>query len=456
MPTIELPVAGMTCRACETKISRALSKVPGVATATASSRRGVATVEASGPISRSGLVAAVRHAGYEVGASDRPWLTRDRRIWRDVAVAAAVLAVIALAASAAGLTDLAGRAGGMAGSGGLLVVLVLGFAAGLSTCMALVGGLLLAVSARFAEHRPDLTGAQKLRPHLAFNAGRVVGFAVLGAAAGAVGSALTLSARLVAVAMIAVSLVMGAVGLKLTAVSPRLSGGGFALPAGLSRLLRLDRVGDRYSDRTALLLGAGSFFLPCGFTQAVQVYALSTGSPVQAGVVMAVFALGTTPGLLSLGGLTAAVRGASAERFFRFAGVLVLAFAVINVNGALGVLAPGLFATVAAGTTLSANVTLDGDVQVLRTTQVANGYEPADATVYAGREVRWEMDSTALTCAATIYAPDLGIEATLEPGLNVFTFTPREPGTLRYSCFMGMYHGSITVIEEPAPADPQA
>ena len=119
-----------------------------------------------------------------MGASDRPWLTRDRRIRRDVAVAAAVLAVIALAASAAGLTGLAGRAGGMAGSGGLLVVLVLGFAAGLSTCMALVGGLVLAVSARFAEHRPDLTGAQKLRPHLAFNAGRVLGFAVLGAGAG--------------------------------------------------------------------------------------------------------------------------------------------------------------------------------------------------------------------------------------------------------------------------------
>src|SRR5665647_1675846 len=90
MPTIELPVAGMTCRACETTISRALSKVPGVASATASSRRGVATVEASGPVSRSGLVAAVRDAGYEVGASDRPWLTRDRRIWRDVAPDASV------------------------------------------------------------------------------------------------------------------------------------------------------------------------------------------------------------------------------------------------------------------------------------------------------------------------------------------------------------------------------
>ena len=112
---------------------------------------------------------------------------------------------------------------------------------------------------------------------------------------------------------------------------------------------------------------------------------------------MAVFALGTTPGLLSLGGLTAAVRGASAERFFRFAGVLVLAFAAINVNGALGVLAPGLFAAAAAGTMLSSNVTLDGDIQVLRTTQVADGYEPADATVYAGRQVRWAVSYTHLT-----------------------------------------------------------
>jgi plastocyanin len=248
---------------------------------------------------------------------------------------------------------------------------------------------------------------------------------------------------MVAVLMIVASVVMGAVGLRLTAISPRLSGGGLALPARLSTLLRLDRVRDRYSDRTALLLGAGSFFLPCGFTQAVQVYALSTGSPMTAGAVMGVFALGTTPGLLGLGGLTSAVRG-------RFAGVVVLAFATVNVSGALAVLAPGLFdGGGSSGTTLTTNVRIEDGVQVVSTTQVADGYEPADATVYVGRPVRWEVDSTALSCAATIYAPDLDIETPLQPGVNVFEFTPEDVGTLRYTCFMGMYSGTIRVVEEP-------
>ena len=448
MPTIELPIAGMTCRACETKVSRSLRSVPGVVRVSVSARRGRARLQVADPVSRPALAAAVRSAGYRVARDERPWLSRDRRVWRDVATAVGALAVLALIAQATGATEAVGRIGGMTSSGGLMVALVLGLAAGLSTCMALVGGLVLGISARYARAHPDLSTAQKMRPHLAFNAGRVVGFAALGALMGALGSAITLDTRLVAVLMIVVSLVMGAVGIQLSAISPRLSGSTVALPGGLGRLLRLK--GEGYSHRAAAAAGAGSFFLPCGFTQAVQIYALSTGSPGQAAAIMGLFALGTAPGLLGVGGLTAVVRPNASPVFFRFAGVLVLAFAALNVHGALGVLAPGVLApSVVAQTSVSRNVTLEGDVQVLRTTQVANGYEPADATVYVGREVRWEMESTALTCAAAIYAPTLGIDTTLSAGVNVFTFTPQTIGTIRYSCAMGMYWGSITVIEDP-------
>jgi plastocyanin len=251
--------------------------------------------------------------------------------------------------------------------------------------------------------------------------------------------------------MIGASVVMGVIGVRLTAVSPRLAGTGLTLPPALATALHLDEVGRTYRDSTTALLGAGSFFLPCGFTQAVQVLALSTGSPVRAGAIMAVFAVGTAPGLLGLGGLTAVVRGAAAPRFFRFAGVAVVAFALVNVSGALHILTPAIFLPPGgAATELSSNVTLDGDIQVLRTTQVADGYEPADAVVYAGREVRWELESEALTCASTIQSADIGIDVALTPGPNVVTFTPDEPGVLRYSCFMGMYTGTITVIEDPA------
>ena len=55
-----------------------------------------------------------------------------------------------------------------------------------------------------------------------------------------------------------------------------------------------------YSHWRTALVGAATFFLPCGFTQAVQIYAISTANPLTAGLVMATFAVGTTPGLLAL------------------------------------------------------------------------------------------------------------------------------------------------------------
>lgn len=459
MSTIHLPVRGMTCAACERRISKALGTVPGVTEATVSARRGRATIRTDRDVPRSALVRAVRRAGYEVGRDETHWFTRDASVWRDVAVAVAVVGALALAFEASGLTGIADRVGGLASSGSLALIVVLGVAAGFSTCMALVGGLVLAVSARHAEQHPGRTNRERLRPQVAFNIGRVVGFAVLGALLGSVGSVLSLSGQVVAVLMVVVSLVMAGVGLRLTQMSPRLSRiTSIALPAGVVGALRLDRSEDRYSDGRTALLGAGTFLLPCGFTQAVQVYAMSTGSPLRASAVMALFAVGTLPGLMGIGGLTALARGAFATRFFRFAGVAVLAFAAVNVSGALGILAPALVAPAAAAPTatttsddpadiVSANVAYDPDGQVLRTTQVATGYEPAGAVVIAGVPVRWEIESVAVSCAASLYAPDLGIEPmVLEPGTTVIELVLEEPGTYRYSCGMGMYWGSITAV----------
>ncbi|HEY3546220.1 MAG TPA: sulfite exporter TauE/SafE family protein [Propionicimonas sp.] len=458
MAVLDLPVKGMTCRACEVRVTKALTKVPGVTGVSVSARRGIARVRTTTQVPRGRLARAIEKAGYQLGQDDSAWLTRDRAVWRDVAVAVGVLAVLALALRATGLTNLADRVGGLTGSGSLAVVVLLGVAAGLSTCMALVGGLVLGVSASHAEQHPEASPRERLRPHLLFNLGRVVGFAVLGSLIGLLGSAFTLSGPMLAVLMLVVSSVMAMVGLRLTHISPRASQAGtFALPPRLASALHLDSADGRYSDARTALLGAGTFLLPCGFTQAVQIYAMSTGSPLRAGAIMGLFAVGTLPGILGIGGITAAVKGAFATRFFRFAGVAVLAFAAINISGALGVLAPGLIASASAfggtPTTISDNVTMDGDTQVVHTTQVASGYQPADAAVMVGKPVRWEIDSVAVSCAASLYAPEMGLETiALKPGINTLTFTPTTTGTYHYSCAMGMYRGTISVIDAAAPS----
>lgn len=457
MARTEIAVRGMTCRSCEVRVGRAVRAVPGVRSADVSAATGIVVVrtDGSGPrrTTLAAVEAAVVGAGYALGQDSRAWLARDRRVWTDVGMAVAAVLVVVVMARALGVEDVSARLGTLATSGSLVLVVLLGVAAGLSTCMALVGGLVLAVAGRHAQRHPEATARQRLRPHLAFNAGRVVGFGLLGAALGAVGSAVRLSGGTVALLTLVVSLAMVAVGLQLTGVSPRLARGTVALPAGLAARLGLEEhAAARYSDARAAGLGVASFLLPCGFTQTVQLFALSTGSPLRAGAVMALFALGTVPGLLGIGGLATLARGGASPRFFRLAGVAVLAFAAVNVSGAVTVLAPGLGRDSTAEASVSANVTVEDGVQVLRTTQVVDGYEPQVATVVAGLPVRWEIDSEVPSCASALYAPALGAGSApvlLQPGTNVLELPAPEVGRLDYSCAMGMYTGTVHVIDAP-------
>jgi sulfite exporter TauE/SafE len=353
-----------------------------------------------------------------------------------------------------GFGQLADNLSTAATSGNLIFVALLGVAASVSTCMALVGGLVMSLSARFAAAHPQATTVGRLRPQLMFNVGRIVGFGLLGALIGLVGSAISLSGTALAVAMIVVAVVMGALGIKMTGASPRIAAMAFTLPPALTAWMRRGDGNTTYRDANALLLGAASFFLPCGFTQAVQVYALSTGSPLQSALVMSLFALGTTPGLMGVGALSAFAKGPAAGRIFRVVGIVVIGFAIFNFTNALsglGLAAGGGDATAAsASTSRTDNVTNTADGQQVLTT-VAGGYSPRSTVVYAGQPTTWILDAQGLGCDSVINATSLGVAEPiyLNPGQNTVEIPPLQPGTYPYSCAMGMYRASITAIEPP-------
>src|SRR5437667_3755438 len=56
------------------------------------------------------------------------------------------------------------------------LVLVIGLVASISTCIAVTGGLLVAVAAKYNEASAGLTSLQRLKPHIYFNAGRVISY----------------------------------------------------------------------------------------------------------------------------------------------------------------------------------------------------------------------------------------------------------------------------------------
>ena len=455
--TVTVPVSGMTCTSCERRVARSLLSLPGVEDADVSSRTGRAVLTVTQVPPRESLRTALQTAGYGLGRS--PWVSRERSVWRTVGLFAVAMGGAVWLALSAGLADLPSRLTDPA-AGGLALVVVLGLTAGVSTCMALVGGLVLGVSASHAATlAADATSvpslATRMRPHLAFNAGRVVGFGVLGALLGALGATLSLPTRAMGILVLAVAVVMALLGLRLTGISPRLAGWTPTLPTGLGRALGIDAAaGGSYSDVRAALLGAATFFLPCGFTQAVQLYALSTATPVSAGLIMATFALGTTPGLLALAGVPEVATGPRRSTVLRAVGVAVLAFAVINTLGGLRLL--GVDPTsgrYAAGQHLSTNVTVADGVQTVRMTQTPTGYIPADTVVYAGTPIRWLVDATSfIDCSAFLRVPDLGVSVNLAAGTNTINLPALPPGTTTFTCVMGMYTGHLVAVRPPAAA----
>ena len=56
----------------------------------------------------------------------------------------------------------------------LPIVLLIGLTAGISSCMALVGGLILAISAKRNETHENQTPAKRIIPQLYFNSGRIL------------------------------------------------------------------------------------------------------------------------------------------------------------------------------------------------------------------------------------------------------------------------------------------
>lgn len=435
----------MHCRSCEVVIEKELLNISGVKRVDVSHKHGEATLYSDSAIHEVDVISAVARAGYSLGKDKkRDWIAKDAEIYFRILFAGVSLVALYLVLKIIGITDLSFSFGD---SPSYATVLLIGLTAGISTCMALIGGLVLGVSAAHAVKHPEATRMQKFRPHAFFNFGRILGYAVLGGLIGFLGSAFQISSVAYGILIVAVGLVMLILGLKLTELFPVLERMQFALPSGLARRFGLSKEVREYSHTQSLLLGAATFFVPCGFTQAMQIYAVSTGSFVRGALIMGFFALGTAPGLLGLGGITSAVSGGIKKWFFAFAGLLVIFFGATNIVGGIRLTGFDL-SVIRRDSAPDAAVKIVDGIQIVKMEQRGNGYFPNKFTVKKGVPVRWVINATdAYTCASYIVVPKLGVKRALELGENIITFTPQEVGTLRFTCSMGMYSGTFTVVE---------
>lgn len=449
MKRVDLKIHGMHCASCEVLVERKFKKIKGIEKVDVNHATGKATIYFSQTPQLKDLQAAVKDDGYSVFLPHNPTVKADKQVHRNTGKDYIAIGATFLFLAAAYLVlkqfDLLPNGLSVSDNMSYGFIFLIGLVAAVSTCIAVTGGLLLAVAGKYSELNPGLNGYQKFKPHIYFNIGRVLSYTLLGGAVGALGSILTISSRATGLMTIFVSLIMIILGFQLLNLFPWLRRFQPKMPKFLAH--KIHDMSGSGTKSAPFFLGASTFFLPCGFTQALQLYILTKGSFTTGALTMLAFSLGTLPALMSLGAISSFVKGVFQRHFLRFAGVLVVMLGFFNMNNGLTLTGSDVsFASIFQGNKTSAINSDNQKAQIVGGKQVVSmkvsglSYSPYRFTVVQGVPVEWHIDGTeAQGCAQVITVPQLNITEYLpRQGEKIINFTPQQTGSIAFSCTMGM------------------
>ncbi|MBM3231347.1 sulfite exporter TauE/SafE family protein [Candidatus Peregrinibacteria bacterium] len=441
-------ITGMTCASCELLLERKIKAIPGVASVEVNHKadRARIAVKNGCTLDRDALASVIHAAGYSLtdeNAATLRSVAPDKRKWLEIGASLLVIFALYTILQTLDLVSLAPSTSGALSLGGIFVI---GLVAGTSSCLAVTGGLLLAIAAKHNELHRSASSAEKFKPLLQFNIGRLAAYYVFGGLVGLLGSTITLSTQATGYMNIVVALVMLYLALTILQLIPKNSCP-IRPPKRLSHWIA--GISESKHPAAPMTLGAMTFFLPCGFTQSLQLAALATGNFVMGATIMFVFALGTLPSLLGISVISSKAPGNGSRLFLRFSGSLVLLLAVFNLQSGFaltGIHTSGAFAG-DKGSNAAVAPTIRGNVQEVSMKVTSYGYEPSSLTINAGVPVRWKIDGTGATgCTSIMTIPALNISQPLRSGENIIEFTALEKGQLAFMCSMGMVRGTFNVI----------
>jgi sulfite exporter TauE/SafE/copper chaperone CopZ len=315
MNTYTLHVSGTHCPACKILIEDVLSEQQDVQNSQVNLKSETITLETnvSSPDSlATRLTSLLKPHGYAVSVEKQTAKSDNSVLWIAIPIGVAILALFILLQKS-GIVNL-----GVGGTVTPVTAFIIGLVASVSSCLAVVGGLVLSLSATIS-----LDDTKNKKPIFLFHSGRLLGFAVLGGVLGFIGHAIGVSYVFSSVLGIIAAFVMILLGANLLGLFTKNT---IALPSSVFSFFR--KV--EHETFAPLIVGVGTFFLPCGFTQSMQVAALSSGSVASGSLIMLSFALGTLPmlGLLSFGAASFA-HSKHAPLFFKSAGVFVIGLGTI-------------------------------------------------------------------------------------------------------------------------------
>ncbi len=314
----------------------------------------------------------------------------------------------------------------------IITIFLTGGLAGGVTCLAVQGGLLATSIANQEDER---------LPVISFLTTRLIAYTILGFFLGYLGSFFQLSINARIGMQVFVVIFMIGTALNLLQIHPIFRYFVIQPPKSFARLLR-----DQSKSKSVFgpaILGAFTVLIPCGATQAMMAYAISTGSALQGMTTMFAFILGTTPLFYLMGYVARRAHVSGKFDFNKVAAMAIIAVAIYNLRGAANL--AGLF------TPKTVNAVEAQAVERASIYFTSGGYISDPETIYAKGGTTLELsliNSDGYGCVQAFTIPKLGIQKVIPVGSSekISIPIPAMNGTIAFMCSMGMYQGTITVI----------
>jgi len=442
---ITVPIKGMHCASCELFIETKLKEIDGVSEASVNRNNGCAEIECRREVSLDEINNKISDHGYYVSSlSSGISKEHNKRKYKEIGAALMIIIGIYFILTQ---FDILPNNFGITTNMSYGFIFVLGLIAATSTCIAVTGGILLSLSAKYSSANPSVHGFNKFIPHIYFNLGRIISYTLLGGLIGYLGSFLAISSTISGLIIIIASLLMIIVGLQLLKIFPLLNKIQIKAPKFIARKIYSTEENSSPNKLSSAFLGGVTFFLPCGFTQALQLYVLGTGSFIIGGLTMLAFSLGTMPSLLSIGVLTSFAKGKFHRHLTTFSAVLVIFIGLFNIPN--GIALTGIntdFSMFSEKNDLNNPQSLDSNVEIVNGEQIVKmrvdglNYYPSNFKIKKDIPVKWVIDGqNAVGCALVILSPKLGVAEYLSwDKETVIEFTPKSEGIYPFHCSMGM------------------
>jgi uncharacterized protein len=443
-----LQIEGMTCTSCEMRIEKALKKLEGVVDVKAmySSSNVYVTYDVN-VLGLDQIIEAMEKQDYHVNNKPQEQMisnTKERKASHDntsinqlLGIGTILLALYVIIKNTIGFNFIPEVNQSM----GYGVLFVVGLFTSLH-CIAMCGGINLSQCVSYKVAGGEEGKFSKLKPSFLYNSGRVVSYTVIGGIVGALGAAVSFSGAAKGFVAIVSGLFMVIMGLNMLNIFPWLR----KLNPRMPKIFG-NRIHNNNGKYGPFYVGLLNGLMPCGPLQAMQLYALGTGSAAAGAISMFVFSVGTVPLMFGFGAVSSMLSGKFTHKMLKVSAVLVMVLGLVMVNR--GLTLSGVNTAFAAPN--SGNVAaIEGGVQVVETNLESGRYAPI--IVQKGIPVKWTIKagkSDLNGCNNRIDISEYNIkDKKLVAGDNVIEFTPDNEGNFIYACWMGMISGNIKVVSD--------